>query len=336
MRIFTIIGIALAGAALVAAGAGGAIWYVAQQPAPVPQPLKTAAAVSPPKPVPERQAPRRGAAVIELETLRQLLSLVDAPKREAVLKSPEIFSRFVEQERASQAVLTAAYENGADRNEAVAAVMLRASQKILAEAYLAQVVRRNLDPDFPSEAETRAFYDANPTAFKLPQRLHLWQIFIPAGEASTEQARNNAKALATQLAKGITAGRMTFEAAAAKHSKHVQSRVNDGYMGLLNTDDLLPEVRTAVDKLKPDAVSAPIESNAGFHVIKRGTAVAGKQLAYAAVQDRIVVQLRREAANRVREAALKKILETYPVSVDSAALDAWLQALRSNTWPTVL
>jgi parvulin-like peptidyl-prolyl isomerase len=212
--------------------------------------------------------------------------------------------------------------------------MLRASQKVLAEAYLTQVVRRNLDANFPSEAETRAFYDANPAAFKLPNRIHLWQIFIPAGEASTEQAKKNAKALATQLAKGIVEGKMTFAAAAAKHSKHLQSRVSDGYMGLLNTDDLLPEGRSAVDKLQPDEVSAPIASNAGFHLIKRGAAVSGKQLGYAAVQGRIVVQLQREAANRVREAALKKILETYPVTVDKAALESWLQELRSSTWPS--
>ncbi len=328
MRILAIVGALLTGAALIIVGAGGAIWYTKSSTQEEAVPAVAERAAEPNDPV------RSGAEQIELETVRQLLALVDAERRAAVLESTENFSNFIEQERANQAVLTAAYANSADRNDAVSTLMLRASQKVLAEAYLTQVVRRNLDANFPSDEQTREFYATNKAAFRLPDRMHMWQIFIPATSASSDQARNNARALATQVAADLRSGKTEFAAVAAKHSKHLQSRVNDGYMGLLKMDDLLPEVRVAVDKIKQETVSTPVQSDAGFHIIKRGALVIGTQLNYESVQPRIVAQLRREAGNRVRQAAVQKIMETYPVAVDETALEDWLANLQSAEWPT--
>ncbi len=328
LRILAIVGVLLLGAMLILVGAGGALWWAKQSPPD--QAAVSAAGPGEPAVISERA----GAKQIELETVHQLLSLVDHDRRAAILETPENFAKFVQQERANQAVLTAAYENAADHNDAVSTLMLRASQKVLAEAYLTQVVRRNLDVDFPSEAQTREFYEANKAAFRLPDRVHLWQIFIPAPAQSPDTARKNAGALATQVSTKLRKSETNFAAEAAKHSKHLQSRVNDGYMGLLKMDDLLPEVRAEIEKLKPETVSLPVQSDAGFHIIKRGALVVGTQLEYAAVQQRIVAQLRREAGNRVRQAAVKKIMETYQVAVDESALDGWLQSLQSADWPT--
>ena len=297
------------GAVLIIVGAGGAIWYAKYSPVQQAVPTTPAPAEQNPEPI------RSGAEEIELEAVRHLLVLVDAERRDAIIDSAENFATFVQQERANQAVLSAAYANSADRNDAVSTLMLRASQKVLAEAYLKQVVRRNLDVNFPTEEQTREFYAANQATFRLPDRLHLWQIFTPASAESSALARKNASALAEQLAAGLRAGKTQFAAVAAKHSKHLQSRVNDGYMGLLKMDDLLPEVRAAVDELEPEAVSTPIRSVAGYHILKRGALVVGMQLEYAAVQPRIVEEMRREAGNRVRQAAVQKILETYPVKL---------------------
>jgi parvulin-like peptidyl-prolyl isomerase len=329
LRILAIIGALLMGVVLIFVGAGGAMWY-AKRAAPMPAPV----AGSAPAEAPRREPPRSGASEIEIETVRQLLALVQPERRNAVLDSSDAFAQFVQQERANQAVLTAAYKNAADRNDAVATLMLRASQKVLAEAYLTQVVRRNLDANFPSDEQAREFYDANKASFRLPDRVHLWQVFIPAAKEGSAQGKKNAAALAAQIAAALRKGKTDFAAAAAKYSKHVQSRVNDGYMGLLKTDDLLPEVRAAVEKLEPDEVSAPIQSDAGFHIIKRGARVAGTQLEYAEVRSRIASQLRREAASRVRQAAVRKIMETYPVKVDESAIDDWRRRLQSVDWST--
>ncbi len=330
MRILPIIAAALVGVLLIFVGAGAAMWYTDRlAPGPQPQPVVEDVV----EPAPDA---RRGAERIEPDMLRELLRLVEASRRDAILESPDVFARFVEQERANQAVLTAAYANDADRNAAVATLMLRASQKVLVEAYLTQVVRRNLDDGFPTEAQAREYYDANAESFRLPDRVHLWQIFVPAPAKAAETAVTNARRLAAQVATSLTNGKSSFKEAANRYSKHLQSQVNDGYMGLLQLDDLLPEVKTAVAALKSGEISKPVQSDAGFHILKRGEIVAGQQLDFAAVRERIVTRLRNDAATRVRQAAVKKILETYPVAVDEAALESWRAQLQSTAWPAGL
>ena len=119
MRILAIVGALATGAVLIIVGAGGAIWYTKS-------PTQEEAA----PPVAERAAEhsdpvRSGAEQIELATVRQLLALVDAERRAVMLESPENFSNFVEQERANQAVLTAAYANSAIRSTASSLTSLR-------------------------------------------------------------------------------------------------------------------------------------------------------------------------------------------------------------------
>jgi len=325
LRILPIIAAAVVGVLLIFVGAGAALWYTDRQ--------REAAEPVVEEAVETASDQRRGAERIGLDMLRDLLRLVEASRRDAILESADVFARFVEQERANQAVLTAAYANDSDRNASVATLMLRASQKVLAEAYLTQVVRRNLDDGFPTEAQAREYYEANAQSFRLPDRVHLWQIFIPAPASSSDIAVTNARSLATQVATTVTKGKSSFKEAANRHSKHLQSQVNDGYMGLLKLGDLLPEVKTAVEALKIGEISQPVQSEAGFHILKRGEVVAGQQLEFDAVRERIITQLRTDAATRVRQAAVKKILETYPVAVDNGRLDSWREQLQSTVWP---
>ncbi|TDJ62367.1 MAG: hypothetical protein E2O36_04855 [Proteobacteria bacterium] len=331
LRILAVTGALLGGVMLMVAGAGGAMWYARHGGFPG---VSSSVATTEPVSTSEQVSSKSGAKEIELAMLRQLLALVAAKRRDTILASSDVFAKFVQQERSNQAVLTAAYANAADQSESVGTLMLRASQKVLAEAYLTQVVRRNLDPKFPSDVQTSEFYTSNKASFRLPDRVHLWQIFIPADNKGSEREITDAASLASQVAKALHDGKGDFASAAVKHSKHVQSRLNDGYMGLLKMDALLPEVRAAVAKLKPDAVSAPLQSDAGFHIVRRGALVRGTQLDYATVRPRIEAKMRLEAERRVRQAALKKILDTYPVAVDESALENWrrqLQTVESST-----
>jgi hypothetical protein len=273
---------------------------------------------------------------IDREGIRQLLAFMDEARRTAILNSDEEFSAFVEQERANQAVLVAANANQAHIDESVSALMERAAQKVLATAYLGQVVQRNLDSAFPNDVQSREYYAENVAAFYLPERMHLWQIFIPVPEGASEQVEKNAQKLASQLANDLRKGSKTFADVVIKHSKHVQSRINDGYMGLIKVSDIVPSIRAVVDKLPVGEISVPIRSDSGFHIIRKGVTVAGTQLEYETVKPRIEAQMRQEAQTRVRQAAVKKILETYPVELDMSDVNTWYQEFKTEQWPNTI
>lgn len=317
MRILAIIGALLLGALLIFVGAFGARWFGAAD-LPSPEPVV---------------APTRAEAppdTLDLAAMRELLMVVDAGRRGEILASPEAFARFVEQEVQNQAVLRAAYANGADENEAIGVLMERAGQRVLAEAYLNRVVQLNLDPAFPTDEQVREAYDNNPDAFRLPERMHLWQIFVPLPSDAPEAERAAAWALAEDLSAQLRAGKAEFAALAKAHSAHEASRVNEGYMGLVRVPDLLPAIAEAAAKLEPDEVSPPIASASGLHIIRRGASVESEAIDFEKVKDNIRQRLRREAALKLRQAAVEKISDEFPVSAPESDVEAWRETLRAE------
>ena len=175
MRYLAILGAVLLGALLIFLGAAGAR-YLAPAPPPGTPLVSRDAAVE----------PGRHEARLDLQALRELLLVAGPAQREQILESEDNFAAFLRQEILNQAVLAAAYANGADRNEAIKTLMKRAGQRVLVEAYLNQVVQTNLDPAFPSDEQVREAYEKNPEAFRVPQRVHLWQIYIPLAAEPTK------------------------------------------------------------------------------------------------------------------------------------------------------
>ncbi|MEQ8661688.1 MAG: peptidylprolyl isomerase [Gammaproteobacteria bacterium] len=323
MRLLAIVGAVLLGALLIIVGALGARWLAppgADAAAPVE--LRDAA-----------PAPAAGgtdfSAGIDRDTIGELLAVLGAQQRAQILDSPELFERFVRQETVNQSVLAAAYANGAEANEAIRVLMQRAGQRVLAEAYLNQVVRQNLDAGFPSEEQVREAYDRNPDAFRLPRRVHLWQIYLPLPADADEATRKATWALAERLSQELRGGKASFEALAKEHSAHQASRVNDGYMGLIRFDELLPPIAEAADKLAEGGTSVPVASETGLHIIRRGKVIDEEMLAFDDVREQVRERLRREAAMKLRQAAVEKISEEYPVSMPQGDLEAWRAALAS-------
>lgn len=321
MRLLAITGAVLLGALLILAGALGARWLA-------PPVEEGAARVE----LRERGTPGDGPdfnAEIDFQALRELLAVVGPQQRARILESPESFAEFVHQETLNQSVLAAAYANGADRHETIEVLMERAGQRVLAEAYLNQVVRSNLDPDFPSDAQVREAYDKNPDAFRVPERMHLWQIFLPMPETADAASREQTRALAQRIVADLRAGEARFEAMAKQHSAHQASRLNDGYMGLIKVNELVPAVAEAANALEEGAVSDPVASDDGLHIIKRGQAVAAEMLEFEAVAEQVRERLRREAALKIRQAAVEKIADEYPVESPEPDLEQWRERLRS-------
>jgi parvulin-like peptidyl-prolyl isomerase len=124
-------------------------------------------------------------------------------------------------------------------------------------------------------------------------------------------------------------GKQSFERVAAEKSQH-QSRFNGGYLGLLRLEDLLPEVRAAVEGINEGDISHPIKSDTGFHIVKRGATVPAQTLSFEDAQAEIRQLLVREAIQQTREAVLQKIQSTYPVQVDDKNLQAWREQLKQE------
>ena len=319
MRILAVFGAVLLGGLLIFVGAFGARWFAPDantKGTPVVQQTAQGAASS-----------TATVTALDLKSIRELLAVIEARQRQQILDSAETFAQFVHQETMNQAVLTAAYANGADENEAIGVLMERAGQRVLAEAYLNQIVRLNLDASFPTDVQVREAYDKNPGAFQVPERMHMWQIFIPLQNGAADADFKAAWKLADQIAADLRRDKADFAAMAKQHSGHEASRVNDGYMGLIKVAELLPPIADAAKKLKINGVSQPIATETGLHIVKKGATVAEELVDFESVKNNIRERMKREAAQTVRKAAVEKIGQEFPVSAPQSDLESWRQTL---------
>lgn len=272
-------------------------------------------------------APAPAGQSLKQEDVTILLGLLPIEQRAAVLGDEKAFMALAEQEARNRAVLAAARANGLADNPDVQRLMQRGADRVLADVYLNQVIRSNLPKDFPSEAQVNEYYEKNKKDFQAPERVHLWQIYLPLDRgAEAEALTRKANALVVDLRKG----RKKFESVAAADSQHQQSRLNGGYLGLLRMDELLVEVRAAIKGMKEGDISHPIRTESGIHIVKRGATVPAQTLAFEDVEVQIRQLLVREAIAQTRAAVLTKIAETYPVSLDAKSVEQWRQQLKAQ------
>jgi parvulin-like peptidyl-prolyl isomerase len=118
-----------------------------------------------------------------------------------------------------------------------------------------------------SPAEVKAYYDTHPQEFSVgKERFKLAQILIavPASPspAQVEAARVKAESIRKQLLAGDDFGKLALE------YSDDDSKSQGGELGDFSRGDMIDPIQNAVDKMKVGAISEPIQTDHGFHIVK--------------------------------------------------------------------
>jgi len=89
-------------------------------------------------------------------------------------------------------------------------------------------------------------------------------------------------------------------------------------------------VRSKVVAMKANDISDPIRTDDGYHIIKRGGTVVAQSLSFDEIRPEVKRLLVRDVVTKIRQAAIKKVQETYPVTVNTSELDKWRSKLRKE------
>jgi peptidyl-prolyl cis-trans isomerase D len=210
---------------------------------------------------------------------------------------------------------------------------LAALQDARREVQEALVAAEPLRPQVQvSEAQIKAYYDAHPEEFKVPQRVRAEYLVLSAealaGGApvpeSELKAAYEARAAqyrvpeqrrashilvksqeeATKLAAELRSSPARFAELARKHSQDPGSAEKGGDLGFFGRGMMVPAFEEAAFRLTPGEVGAPVQSEFGWHVI-RVTGVQPAQVKpFAEVRDELARELARAAgARRFAESA---------------------------------
>jgi peptidyl-prolyl cis-trans isomerase SurA len=113
--------------------------------------------------------------------------------------------------------------------------------------------------------EIAAYYEQNLAKYGGSRKYHLWNLFIRtapnAAPAEREAAQTELKAALGEL----RAGR-SFEELARMHANRAEG-VQGGDLGLFSVEELTPQLRDVVKRMKPGEVSPPVATEFGIQVL---------------------------------------------------------------------
>ncbi len=158
------------------------------------------------------------------------------------------------------------------------------------------------------EAEARAYYERNLASFTLPEEVRVRQIFFPLPENATPDqvaaVKSRAQSVYERAKNGDDFNRLVRENSSGAAS------TQDGDLGFMQREHLMPEIEAAARNLKPGEMAGPLLCAGGFHII-RLEEVRTPVKPFEKVKDEIVNTLYQQ-----------KVENTYR---------SWLQTLRSDS-----
>jgi peptidyl-prolyl cis-trans isomerase SurA len=116
------------------------------------------------------------------------------------------------------------------------------------------------------EAEARAFFQKNVKNFALPEEIRVRQIYIPLPENAPPDkvaaVEKKAQSVYERAKKGEDFIRLVREASEGVTASQ------DGDLGFMQREQVVPEIATAIQALKPGGISEPFLSAGGYNIIR--------------------------------------------------------------------
>nr|HPJ99933.1 peptidylprolyl isomerase [Candidatus Hydrogenedentota bacterium] len=167
------------------------------------------------------------------------------------------------------------------------------------------------DVTFPTDAEARAHFEANPEQFRAPERVRASHIVksIPRGTILDVQATYTQM---EEIHAGLMAG-LSFESAVRRFSDCPE---NDGDLGYFARGAMVPEFETVVFGLEVGQISGVFQSPFGYHIAKVYDKVASQERPFEAVAEQVKAALfdaRENAAIDAYTARLREKAEIQEV-----------------------
>ncbi len=189
----------------------------------------------------------------------------------------------------------------------------------MTEKDLRELIRRNVVIDTyiekmivpkqtVTEVEIKTFYEKNPEAFTQPEQLRVSHILITLDPKATADEKKKARTKIEDLLKQARAG-VDFAKLAQDNSSCPSSK-QGGDLGYFGKGQMVKPFEDAAFALKPGEISAVVETQFGYHIIKAVEKKAPSKVALEDVKPKIEESLKRrkvgEAVNKTLEEARKK------------------------------
>lgn len=266
---------------------------------------------------------RLGDQQVDTNDLKALFDQLPAASREQLSGDRTALEAWLRARLVEKSLYQQAEAKAWSQRPEVASQTRAAVEQIVLRSYLNSITQ--VPEDYPSQQELEQAYEASKASLQVPAVYRLSQIFLSVpDEQATESVRNQAQA----LSKRAQAAGADFAELARTYSQDQGSAQRGGDIGPQPLAQLLPEVRSVVPKLKVGAVSGPLQSTLGFHIIKLTEAQPARVATFDEVRGQLREALRAQRQELAAKQYVNEMINSSTLSIDGAVLSKVLEVQR--------
>lgn len=191
----------------------------------------------------------------------------------------------------------------------------QAQQSFAIEQYFDKTINSTIKV---TDAQAKAFYDKNKNMFKTPAdpegTIRASHILITAKKDDKPEAVAAAKKKAADILAQLKKDPKKFEALAQKESACPSGKQN-GSLGAFQKGQMVPEFEAAAFALKEGQLSDLVQTDFGFHIIRRDAAKKAEILPFDQVKASIIENLKAEEFRKKIEALIAKLEKDANVKI---------------------
>ena len=151
-----------------------------------------------------------------------------------------------------------------------------------------------------TDEEVKKFYDENPDQFEAGLTFGASHILVDSAEKAAE------------IREKIASGETTFEDAARTYSS-CPSKAQGGDLGEFGHGQMVPEFEEACAAMEVGALSEPVQTQFGWHVIRLNKKEQGGKMTFADVKDEIRQALIGEKQQAAYQSRINQLKILFPV-----------------------
>ena len=156
-----------------------------------------------------------------------------------------------------------------------------------------------------SDEEIHAFYTANPAKFRLPEQVRARHILVKVAPGAGEEGKRAAREKIGAILEALRAGG-DFEEVARKRSED-STAARGGDLGTFPRGTMVTPFEDAAFALEAGAVSDPVETPFGLHIIKVEERIPGSTVPEEVARERIRSYLKGVKARDAVKAELSRL-----------------------------
>jgi len=207
-----------------------------------------------------------------------------------------------------------AVNSGYDQDPVIADRLQMAAEKELAEAWVAHVMENAPEADY--EALAHEYYLAHPDEFMSPEMVDVSHILV----SSETRAEEKALELAENLSEDLSTDGSLFDEYVVEYSEDPAKSTNGGrYPNMQRGQMVRPFEEAAFSMQQPGAISAPIKTSYGYHIIRLNQAKPSEVVPFEQIKEQATQVAKEQYLSEYRARYVRRQVEGLVTLEDGAA-----------------